>query len=67
MSHGGISMKMQETGNSVYVGQDKFEMEGDYTATIKIDCNGEKCNGEKDFRLFTLHNSFRKTIKCGRF
>ncbi|MGF6950167.1 hypothetical protein QF028_002672 [Neobacillus sp. B4I6] len=55
-------MKMQETGNSVYVGQDKFEMEGDYTATIKIDCNGEK-----DFRLFTLHNSFRKTIKCGRF
>ncbi|MBT2734603.1 hypothetical protein, partial [Bacillus sp. ISL-7] len=55
-------MKMQETVNGVYVGQDKFEMEGDYTATIKIDYNREKYNGEKDFRLFTLHIVFVKLL-----
>ena len=51
MSHGDITMKMQETGNGVYVGQAKFEMEGDYTATIKIDYNGEKWKGEKRFSI----------------
>ncbi|MEH7502910.1 FixH family protein [Neobacillus drentensis] len=51
MSHGDISMKMQETGNGVYVGQAKFEMEGDYTAAIKIDYNGEKWLGEKRFSI----------------
>lgn len=51
MSHGNISMKMQETGNGIYVGQAKFEMEGDYTATIKIDYNGEKWKGEKRFSI----------------
>ncbi|SMQ78456.1 YtkA-like [Bacillus sp. OV166] len=45
MSHGDISMKMQETGNGVYVGQTTF------TATIKIDYNGEKWNSEKRFSI----------------
>ncbi|MFP5111682.1 FixH family protein [Bacillaceae bacterium C204] len=51
MSHGDITMKMQETGNGVYVGRAKFEMEGDYTATIKIDYNGEKWKREKRFSI----------------
>ncbi|MFP5111649.1 FixH family protein [Bacillaceae bacterium C204] len=51
MSHADISMKMQETGNGVYVGQAKFEMEGDYSAAIKIDYNGEKWMGEKRFSI----------------
>lgn len=51
MSHGDISMEMQETGNGVYVGQAKFEMEGDYTAAITIDNNGEKWLGEKRFSI----------------
>jgi hypothetical protein len=55
MSHGDISMKMQETGNGVYVGQATFEMEGDYTATIKIDDNGEKWKGEKRFSIVYNH------------
>ncbi|MBV7504772.1 FixH family protein [Bacillus sp. sid0103] len=55
MSHGDISMEMQETGNGVYVGQAKFEMEGDYTAAIKIDYNGEKWLGEKRFSIVYNH------------
>ncbi|WP_231507714.1 FixH family protein [Bacillus sp. UNC41MFS5] len=51
MSHGDISMKMQETGNGEYVGQAKFEMEGDYTAAITIDYKGEKWLGEKRFSI----------------
>ncbi|MBT2656103.1 FixH family protein [Bacillus sp. ISL-18] len=51
MSHGDISMKMQETGNGVYLGLAKFEMEGDYTANITIDSNGEKWKGEKRFSI----------------
>jgi len=51
MSHGDVSMKMQETGNGVYMGQAKFEMEGDYTANIYIDSNGEKWKGEKRFSI----------------
>src|SRR4051812_20612927 len=49
MSHGDISMKLQETGNGVYVGQAEFEMEGDYTAGIIINHNGVKWSGEKRF------------------
>ncbi|PLS09634.1 FixH family protein [Neobacillus cucumis] len=51
MSHGDFSMKMQETGNGVYVGKANFEMEGDYTAIIYIDHNGEKWKGEKRFSI----------------
>ncbi|MEH7098050.1 FixH family protein [Neobacillus vireti] len=51
MSHGDVSMKMQESGNGVYIGQAKFEMEGDYTANIYIDSNGEKWKGEKRFSI----------------
>jgi len=51
MSHGNISMKMQETGNGEYVGQANFEMEGDYTAAITIDYKGEKWLGEKRFSI----------------
>ncbi|WHY64467.1 FixH family protein [Neobacillus sp. SuZ13] len=51
MSHGDISMKMKETRKGVYVGQAEFEMEGDYTATIKIDHKGEKWLGEKRFSI----------------
>ena len=51
MSHGEVSMKMQETGNGVYVGQAQLEMEGDYTANINIDANGEKWKGEKRFSI----------------
>ncbi len=51
MSHGDISMKMEETGKGMYVGQAEFEMEGDYTAAITIDYNGEKWLGEKRFSI----------------
>ncbi|MFB5195999.1 FixH family protein [Neobacillus sp. KR4-4] len=51
MSHGDISMKMEEKGKGVYVGQADFEMEGDYTAAITIDYKGEKWLGEKRFSI----------------
>ncbi|WP_040205971.1 FixH family protein [Neobacillus jeddahensis] len=51
MSHGDVSIKMQETGNGVYTGKATFEMEGDYTAAITIDDNGEKWKGEKRFSI----------------
>ena len=51
MSHGDVSMRLQESGNGVYVGKAKFEMEGDYTANIYIDSNGEKWKGEKRFSI----------------
>ncbi|MED4228247.1 FixH family protein [Neobacillus cucumis] len=51
MSHGDISINMQEKGNGVYVGQANIEMEGDYIATIKVDDNGEKWLGEKRFSI----------------
>ncbi|MCM3116510.1 FixH family protein [Neobacillus sp. MER 74] len=51
MSHGDISMKMEETGKGMYVGQADFEMEGDYTAAITIDYKGEKWLGEKRFSI----------------
>lgn len=51
MSHGDLSLKMQESGNGVYVGSASFEMEGDYTANISIDYNGEKTKVEKRFSI----------------
>lgn len=51
MSHGDTSMKMQETGNGVYAGKANIEMEGDYTATIKIDYKGENWEGQKRFSI----------------
>ncbi|WP_160723684.1 FixH family protein [Bacillus sp. USDA818B3_A] len=51
MSHGDLSVAMQETENGVYVGNVKFEMEGDYTAIIQIDKNGEKTKTEKRFSI----------------
>ena len=51
MSHGDLSVAMQETENGVYVGKVKFEMEGDYTAIIQIDKNGKKTKTEKRFSI----------------
>ncbi|MCM3728969.1 FixH family protein [Neobacillus cucumis] len=51
MSHGDTSLKLQETGNGVYAGNANLEMEGDYTATIQIDYNGEKSLSEKRFSI----------------
>ncbi|MEH7547104.1 FixH family protein [Neobacillus vireti] len=51
MSHGDTSLKLQETGNGVYAGKGNLEMEGDYTATIQIDYNGEKSLREKRFSI----------------
>jgi uncharacterized protein YfaS (alpha-2-macroglobulin family) len=51
MSHGDVSMRLQESGNGVYVGKAKFEMEGDYTANININYKGKKWKGEKRFSI----------------
>ncbi|MGG1679990.1 FixH family protein [Neobacillus sp. NRS-1170] len=51
MSHGDLSMQMQEIGDGVYAGKANIEMEGDYTAAIKIDYKGAKWAGEKRFSI----------------
>ncbi|MEH7417463.1 FixH family protein [Neobacillus drentensis] len=51
MSHGDTSLNFQETGNGVYVGKANLEMEGDYTAAIQIDYDGEKSLSEKRFSI----------------
>ncbi|WP_223592691.1 FixH family protein [Neobacillus bataviensis] len=51
MSHGDLSMKLQEMGDGVYAGKANIEMEGDYTAAIKIDYKEEKWAGEKRFSI----------------
>ncbi|WP_042461336.1 FixH family protein [Neobacillus dielmonensis] len=53
MSHGNLSIEMQETKDGVYVGNADIEMEGDYTASIIINDKGEKWMGEKRFSIVT--------------
>ncbi|WP_251552536.1 FixH family protein [Neobacillus muris] len=51
MSHGDLSMEMQETNDGVYVGNTAIEMEGNYTVNISIQYKGEKWTGEKRFSI----------------
>ncbi|WP_462412888.1 FixH family protein [Neobacillus sp. Marseille-QA0830] len=56
MSHGILSIKMQEAEDGVYVGNADIEMDGDYTATITVDYKGEKWVGEKRFYIVSKAN-----------
>nr|WP_275940695.1 FixH family protein [Neobacillus terrae] len=51
MKPGNDSMVANETGDGLYTGNANLQMEGDYTATIKVDQNGKKFEQEKRFSI----------------
>ncbi|MCQ6278506.1 FixH family protein [Bacillus sp. EB600] len=51
MSNGNVSMTAKETGDGLYSGNANLQMEGDYTANIKVDKTGKKFEQEKRFSL----------------
>jgi uncharacterized protein YfaS (alpha-2-macroglobulin family) len=51
MKHGNVSMAPKESGNGLYIGNANLQMEGDYTAVIKVEQNGEKFEQEKRFSI----------------
>lgn len=56
MKQGDVSMAAKESGDGLYSGNANLQMEGDYTAAIKVEQNGKKYEQEKRFSLVLKQN-----------